>query len=121
VAIGGYIPSTVLSLLGAALYTIPAVAAGGGGAVSGLPHAFPGWFLWPHLVFMIVQLFAINSVDLYSSGLTPQAILPRIRRWQCVLLDTTVAGALTGWTVFSNGFNTFLTDFLEFMLIWIGP
>lgn len=121
VAIGGYIPSTLLSLLGAALYTIPAVAAGAGGAVSGLPHAFPGWFLWPYLVFIIVQLFAINSVDLYSSGLTLQAIVPRIKRWQCVLLDTTVAGALTAWTVFSNGFTSFLTDFLEFMLVWIAP
>ena len=28
VALGGYIPSTLLSLLGAALFTIPAVAAG---------------------------------------------------------------------------------------------
>ncbi|MGA2013856.1 MAG: cytosine permease [Solirubrobacteraceae bacterium] len=121
VALGGYIPSTLLSLLGAALYTIPAVAAGGGGAVSGLTHAFAGWFLVPYLLFIIVQLFAINSIDLYSSGLTLQAIVPRIKRWQCVLIDTIVAGALTAYTVFSSGFNTFITDFLEFMLIWISP
>ncbi len=121
VAIGGYIPSTLLSLLGAALYTIPAVAAGDGGAVSGLTHAFAGWFLVPYLLFIIVQLFAINSIDLYSSGLTLQAIIPRIKRWQCVLIDTAVAGALTAYTVFSSGFNTFITDFLEFMLIWISP
>jgi NCS1 family nucleobase:cation symporter-1 len=121
VAIGGYIPSTLLSLLGAALFTIPAVAAGDGGAVSGRTHAFAGWFLVPYLLFIIVQLFAINSVDLYSSGLTLQAIVPRIKRWQCVLIDTTVAGALTAYTIFSSGFNTFITDFLEFMLIWISP
>jgi nucleobase:cation symporter-1, NCS1 family len=121
VAIGGYIPSTLLSLLGAALYTIPAVAAGDGGAVSGLTHAFAGWFLVPYLLFIIAQLFAINSIDLYSSGLTLQAIVPRIKRWQCVVIDTTIAGALTAYTVFSSGFNTFITDFLEFMLIWISP
>jgi purine-cytosine permease-like protein len=121
VALGGYIPSTLLSLLGAALYTIPAVAAGGGGAVSGLTHAFAGWFLVPYLLFIIVQLFAINSIDLYSSGLTLQAIFPKIKRWQCVVMDTTVAGGLTAFTVFSSGFNTFITDFLEFMLIWISP
>jgi purine-cytosine permease-like protein len=121
VALGGYIPSTLLSLLGAALFTIPAVAAGDGGAVSGLTHAFAGWFVWPYLVFIIVQLFAINSIDLYSSGLTLQAIFPAIRRWQCVLLDTTVAGTLTAYAVFSSGFNTFITDFLLFMLIWISP
>jgi nucleobase:cation symporter-1, NCS1 family len=121
VAAGGYVPSTLLSLLGAALFTIPAVAAGGGGAISGLPAAFAGWFVWPYLVFVIGQLFAINSIDLYSSGLTLQAIIPSIKRWQCVLLDTAVAGALTAVTVFSSGFNTFIKDFVLFMLIWIAP
>jgi NCS1 family nucleobase:cation symporter-1 len=118
VALGGYIPTTLLLLLGAALATaIP----GASDAISGLPHAFGGWFLWPYLIFVIVQLFAINSIDLYSSGLTLQAIIPSIKRWQCVLLDTTVAGLLTAFTVFSSGFNTFITDFLLFMLIWIAP
>jgi nucleobase:cation symporter-1, NCS1 family len=121
VALGGYLPSTLLSLLGAALFTIPAVAAGDGAAVTGLTHAFAGWFVWPYLVFIIVQLFAINSIDLYSSGLTLQAIIPSIKRWQCVLLDTCVAGALTAFAIFSSGFNTFITDFLLFMLIWIAP
>ena len=124
VAIGGYIPSTLLSLLGAALFTIPAVAAANGGAagtITGLTHVFSSWFFWPYLIIVIVQLFAINSIDLYSSGLTLQAIFPAIKRWQCVLLDTTVAGALTAYALFSSGFNNFITDFLLFMLIWIAP
>ena len=70
---------------------------------------------------MIVQLFAINSIDLYSSGLTLQAIVPAIKRWQCVLLDTTIAAALTAVTVFSSSFYSFLQDFVLFMLIWIAP
>lgn len=118
VALGGYIPTTLLLLLGAAVATaVPSAS----DAISGLPHAFAGWFVWPYLVLVIVQLFAINSIDLYSSGLTLQAIMPRIKRWQCVLLDTAVAGGLTAFTVFSSGFNTFLTDFLLFMLVWIAP
>jgi purine-cytosine permease-like protein len=118
VGLGGFVPTTLLLLLGAAVATaVPSAS----DAISGLPHAFAGWFVWPYLIFAIVQLFAINSVDLYSSGLTLQAIVPGIRRWQCVLLDTVVAGALTAVTVFSTGFNTFLTDFLLFMLIWIAP
>ncbi len=114
VALGGYIPSTPLSLLGAAVATAS-------DPISGLPHAFHGWFLIPYLIFVIVQLFAINSVDLYSSGLTLQALIPRIKRWQCVLLDTVVAGALTAVAIFSSGFYSFLTDFLLFMIIWIAP
>ncbi len=118
VALGGYIPSTLLSLLGAAVATAVTTASD---PISGLPHAFHGWFLIPYLVFVIVQLFAINSVDLYSSGLTLQALIPRIKRWQCVLLDTMVAGALTAVAIFSSGFYSFLTDFLLFMIIWIAP
>jgi NCS1 family nucleobase:cation symporter-1 len=124
VALGGYVPSTLLSLLGAALFTIPAVAAGDGGSagtVTGLTHVFSSWFFWPYLLIVIVQLFAINSIDLYSSGLTLQAIFPKIKRWQCILMDTCVAGGLTAFTIFSSGFNNFIEDFLLFMLIWIAP
>ncbi|MGZ4293293.1 MAG: purine-cytosine permease family protein, partial [Solirubrobacteraceae bacterium] len=96
VALGGYVPSTLLSLLGAAVATaVPSAT----DPISGLPQAFHGWFLVPYLIFVIFQLFAINSVDLYSSGLTLQAIVPGIRRWQTVLIDTVVAGALTAVTV----------------------
>jgi NCS1 family nucleobase:cation symporter-1 len=118
VAIGGFIPSTLLMLLGSAVATTVSSATD---PISGLPHAFSGWFLIPYLIFVIIQLFAINSVDLYSSGLTLQAIMPRIRRWQTVLIDTIVAGALTAVTVFSSSFNTFIEDFLLFMIIWIAP
>jgi NCS1 family nucleobase:cation symporter-1 len=103
VALGGFIPTTLLLLLGAAVATaVPASS----DAIGGLPHAFAGWFIWPYLILVVFQLFAINSIDLYSSGLTLQAIVPGIQRRQCVLLDTTVAGALTADTVFSAGFNT---------------
>jgi NCS1 family nucleobase:cation symporter-1 len=118
VALGGYIPSTLLSLLGAAVATAVSSASD---PISGLPHAFPGWFLVPYLIFVIVQLFSINSIDLYSSGLTLQTLVPRIRRWQTVVIDTTVAGVLTAVAIFSHSFNTFLEDFLLFMIIWIAP
>ncbi len=118
VALGGFIPATLLLLLGAAVATaIPDAS----DPIAGLPHALWGWFIWPYLAFVIVQLFAINSVDLYSSGLTLQAIVPGIKRWQCVLLDTTIAAALTAVTVFSASFYSFLQDFVLFMLIWIAP
>jgi nucleobase:cation symporter-1, NCS1 family len=118
VALGGFIPTTLLLLLGAALATaIPNAS----DPIAGLPHALWGWFVWPYLAFVIVQLFAINSIDLYSSGLTLQAIIPGIKRWQCVLVDTTIAGALTAVTVFSSSFYSFLEDFVLFMLIWIAP
>ncbi|HTW13207.1 MAG TPA: cytosine permease, partial [Solirubrobacteraceae bacterium] len=117
VALGGFIPTTLLLLLGAAVATKVAAASG----ATSMTEAFSGWFAWPYLVFVIVQVFAINSIDLYSSGLTLQAIVPKIRRWQCVLLDTVIAASLTAWTIFSASFDTFISDFVLFMLIWIAP
>lgn len=118
VALGGFIPTTLLLLLGAAIATrFPGTVDG----VTALTQAFGSWFAWPFLIFAIVQVFAINSLDLYTSGLTLQAIIPRIKRWQCVLIDTCIAGALTAWTVFDSSFNTFVTNFVLFMLIWLAP
>ena len=33
-----------------------------------------GWFFWPFLILALPQLFAINSIDMYSSGVTLQAL-----------------------------------------------
>jgi nucleobase:cation symporter-1, NCS1 family len=118
VGLGGFIPGTLCVLLGAAVATaVPSAS----DPIAGLPHAFAGWFIWPYLVLVLFQLFAINSLDLYTSGLTLQAVIPRIKRWQCVLLDTVVAGILTAVAIFSTGFYTFVTDFTLFMLIWVAP
>lgn len=117
VALGGFIPTTLLLLLGAAVATrFP----GASGATT-ITQAFAGWFVWPFLIFAIIQIFAINSLDLYTSGLTLQAIVPKVKRWQCVLIDTVLAGALTAWTVFNSSFDTFVSDFILFMLIWLAP
>ncbi|WP_249011393.1 cytosine permease [Conexibacter sp. DBS9H8] len=118
VFLGSFLPASLCLLLGAAVATAVASATD---PIAGLPKAFPGWFLLPYLIVVVVQLFAINSLDLYTSGLTLQSILPRIRRWQCVLLDTVLAGGLTAVTVFSAGFYTDVTDFTLFILIWIAP
>jgi NCS1 family nucleobase:cation symporter-1 len=118
VAVGGFVPTTLLLLLGAAVATT--IGENAEGATT-LTAAFASWFAWPYLIFVILQVFAINSLDLYTSGLTLQAIIPRIKRWQCVLLDTVIAAGLTAWTVFDASFDTFVSDFILFMLIWIAP
>jgi NCS1 family nucleobase:cation symporter-1 len=117
VALGGAIPSALLEILGAALAT------GNPGATSpnGLVSSFPGWFVWPYLIFAIVQLFAINTIDLYSSGVTLQSLIPKLKRLQCVAIDTVVCGAVATYAVFSSHFYTLLADFLLFIILWLGP
>jgi nucleobase:cation symporter-1, NCS1 family len=125
VALGGAVPSALLEILGAAVATgVPALAAAGSAgavSVSGLPSAFPAWFVVPYLVFAIVQLFAINTLDLYSSGVTLQSLFPRLSRIHCVGIDTVVCAALATYAVFSLRFSTLLYDFLLFIIVWLGP
>jgi nucleobase:cation symporter-1, NCS1 family len=117
VALGGAIPSALLEILGAAVATgVPNAT-----SVNGLITGFPGWFVWPYLIFAIVQLFAINTVDLYSSGVTLQSLVPRLHRLQCVAIDTVVCGAVAAYAVFSSRFLTLLEDFLLFIILWLGP
>jgi purine-cytosine permease-like protein len=117
VALGGAIPSALLEVLGAAVATGVSSATTVNGLISGLPS----WFIWPYLIFAIVQLFAINTVDLYSSGVTLQSLIPGLHRLQCVAIDTVIAGGLTAYAVFSSHFLTLLTDFLLFIIVWLGP
>jgi nucleobase:cation symporter-1, NCS1 family len=117
VALGGAIPSALLEVLGAA------VATGGhaGTTPNGLVAGYPGWFVWPYLIFAILQLFAINTLDLYSSGVTLQSLVPRLHRLHCVGIDTVICGALAAYAVFSSDFYALLADFVLFIILWLGP
>jgi purine-cytosine permease-like protein len=116
---GTAIPQALLMLLGAAVATY--VQIDSKDPFNSFPHAFSSWFLVPFLVVAIVQLFAINSMDLYSSGVTLQALGLPIRRWNAVLLDTVIGTGITAYAVFSVGFSTLLGDFVAAVIAWIGP
>jgi nucleobase:cation symporter-1, NCS1 family len=117
VALGAAIPSALLEILGAAVATgVP-----GATSVTGLTAGFPDWFIVPYLAVAIIQLFAINTLDLYSSGVTLQSLVPGLSRLQCVTIDTVVAGGLTAAAVFSSRFFALLSDFVLFIIVWLGP
>jgi nucleobase:cation symporter-1, NCS1 family len=119
VFLGTAIPQSALMLLGAAVATY--VQIDNKDPFNSFPHAFSSWFLVPFLVIAIVQLFAINSMDLYSSGVTLQALGLPIKRWNAVLLDTVIGCAITAYAVFSAGFSRLLADFVAAVIAWIGP
>lgn len=117
VALGCAIPSALLEILGAAIATgVPTAT-----TPNGLVASFPNWFVWPYLIFAIVQLFAINTVDLYSSGVTLQSLIPGLKRLHCVAIDTVICGALAAYAVFSADFYRLLADFVIFIIVWLGP
>jgi nucleobase:cation symporter-1, NCS1 family len=115
---GGAAPSTALMVLGAAVATVVRDASD---PISGLPHAFAGWFLVPYLAVIIVQLLAQNSLDLYSSAVTLQAVGLRITRPQATIVDGVFSAGVAVTIVLSGSFNSALSDFLLFMLVWFTP
>jgi len=122
VALGGAIPSILLEVLGAAVATaVPASSAYSVASVTGLVGVFPGWFVVPYLIIAIFQLFAINSVDLYSSGVTLQSLGIHLKRYHCVMIDTVVSGGFAAYVIFSQHFSQLLSDFLLFIIVWVAP
>jgi purine-cytosine permease-like protein len=115
--LGGAIPSILLELLGATAYLVsPKVT-----AAAAVPASFASWFFWPFLILALPQLFAINSIDMYSSGVTLQAIGLPLKRWGCVLVDTVISGAVTALVIFKGNFYTDLSGFLDYIVVWLGP
>jgi purine-cytosine permease-like protein len=118
VTLGAGIPMTLLMILGAAVATI---SPDSGDPIGGLPAVFPGWFVMPYLIFAIVQLIAINSLDLYSSGVTLQALGLQVSRSQAVAIDTVLCGIITAIAIFSSTFYAFVTDMVLFVMVWLAP
>lgn len=116
--LGGAIPSILLELLGAAAFV---VAGSSATQAIGMPAAFAGWFFWPFMLLALPQLFAINSIDMYSSGVTLQALGIPVRRVGAVMIDTVVAGAITAVVIFQNNFSGYLAAFLNYIVVWLAP
>ena len=68
-----------------------------------------------------MQLFGINSLDMYSSGVTLQAIGVPVKRYQAVLIDCVIALGVTMWAIFSGSFTEYLSDFVDLVIVWIAP
>ncbi len=116
-ALGGLIPSVLLELLGATAYLISPSAS----AATGLPDSFASWFFWPFLILALPQLLCINTIDLYSSGVTLQALGLPLKRWGAVIVDTIISGAVAALVIFKGNFYTDLSGFLDYIVVWLGP
>jgi nucleobase:cation symporter-1, NCS1 family len=127
--LGTALPEIAIMILGAALSTFIGVLKNGTSLWNGADpftafagqHAVPGWLVTVFMCFVVVQLFGINSLDLYSSGVTLQALGLRVRRYHAVLLDSAICLGVTFYAVFDAHFSTLLKDFVEIVIVWIAP
>jgi nucleobase:cation symporter-1, NCS1 family len=116
--LGGAIPSILLEILGVLAFTVTSKTVGI--TQIGVPQSFPSWFVTPFLIFAIVQLLAINTIDLYSSGVTLQALGLPIKRWGAVILDTVVCAVVTGIILFHGNFYADFSGFLLYIVVWLS-
>jgi nucleobase:cation symporter-1, NCS1 family len=118
---GGAIPSILLELLGVAAFMVSSSVAV---SATDLPASFTAhdsWFFWPFVILALPQLFSINTLDMYSSGVTLQAIGIPIKRWGCIIIDTIVSGGITALVIYKGNFLTDLSSFLDYIVVWLGP
>jgi nucleobase:cation symporter-1, NCS1 family len=118
--LGGAIPSIILELLGVFAFTITQKNFVGITQI-GVPQSFPDWFVTPFLIFAIFQLLAINTIDMYSSGVTLQALGVPVRRWGAVIIDTVVCAVITGFILFHGNFSKDFAGFLLYIVVWLAP
>jgi nucleobase:cation symporter-1, NCS1 family len=123
VFVGTAVPEILIMTLGAAVGTFIFKIGTGAGGFLPFAHqsAIPAWFVVVFLIFAVVQLFAINSLDMYSSGVTLQALGVPVKRYQAVLIDCVVALGVTMYAIFSASFTTYLEDFVDVVIVWIAP
>jgi purine-cytosine permease-like protein len=121
--LGTAVPEILIMTLGAAVGTFLATVGSSSNAFLPFAHqsAIPAWFVTIFLIFSIVQLFAINSLDMYSSGVTLQAMGVPVKRYIAVVFDCVLCLGITMVAVFDTSFSTFLKDFVDIVIVWIAP
>src|ERR1700689_2979796 len=117
-ALGTAIPSIILELLGVFAFTVTSKSVGI--TQLGVPQSFPSWFVTPFLIFAIFQLLAINTIDMYSSGVTLQALGLPVKRWGAVIIDTVVCAVVTGIILFHGNFYADFSGFLLYIVVWLS-
>jgi purine-cytosine permease-like protein len=126
--LGTAIPEIFMMVLGAATFTFISSSAqsadwNGSNPFEALhiQHTIPSWVVALFLIFAIVQLFGINSLDLYSSGVSLQAMGLKLKRYQAVVLDSFLACGLTIWAMFQSTFSLYMKEFVGVIIVWIAP
>jgi len=116
------IPEILVMVLGAAVFTfVKGLGTGAAFTALATQTAIPAWFVVLFLIFAAFQIFAINGLDLYSSGVTLQAMGVHVKRYVAVVIDCVIVLGFSIFAVLSTSFSTYLGDFVFMVIIWIAP
>ncbi|MFD7447786.1 purine-cytosine permease family protein [Kitasatospora sp. NPDC059827] len=116
-ALGGFLPSVVVGGLG----VLGATAVDMTDPQAALRTILPGWFNPVFLLSLVIGTVAVNALTAYSAGLALQAVGIRIRRTLSVLVDGTVAVALTLYALLVSNFLDTVSNVLQLTVVLLGP
>ncbi|AMM21410.1 nitrate reductase [Frondihabitans sp. PAMC 28766] len=115
--LGSFLPSVVLSLLGA----FAATAVDMTDPQTSLEGILPSWFYAAFLGMIIVGLITNNVLTAYSTGLALQAAGVPWRRSVTVVFDAAVAVGVTGYALFVTNFLDAISSILTLTVALLGP
>ncbi|MFE7706912.1 purine-cytosine permease family protein [Streptomyces sp. NPDC057486] len=116
-ALGGFLPSVVVTALGA----FAATAVDMTDPQTALETILPAWFTPVFLLALVLGTIAINAMTAYSSGLALQAVGVRIRRSLSVIVDGVVGVALTLYALLVSNFLDTVSNVLQLTVVLLGP
>lgn len=90
-ALGNLVPAVLITMVGVATAT----ATGMTDPVAGLKNIRPSWFFVGYLAMVVGGTITNNSLNTYSSGMSLRALGLKVKRWQAVIIDASVATALS--------------------------
>lgn len=115
-ALGMYIPTVWLAVLGACL-----ASAGGGSDPSALVVSTFGVMAVPVLLLLVHGPIATNILNLYSCSLAALSIGVRASRWKITLVAGLVASAVLVVFVGADSFAHAFDNWMASILVWISP
>ncbi|MEU6118614.1 cytosine permease [Streptomyces sp. NPDC047117] len=116
-ALGAYVPSVLLTGLGALAGTALDMT----DPQAALEGIVPAWFRPVFLFAVVLGTVAINAMTAYSSGLALQAVGVRIRRSLSVFVDGLLSVALTLYALFFSGLLDTVSNVLQLTVALLGP
>ncbi|WP_309054025.1 cytosine permease [Streptomyces sp.] len=116
-ALGAFVPSVVVSSLGA----LAATAVDMTDPQNALQKILPGWFVPVFLIALVLGTVSLNALTAYSAGLALQAVGFRISRTVSVLFDGAAAVALTLYGLLVSHFLDTVSNALQVIVVLIGP
>ncbi|HOA88396.1 MAG TPA: cytosine permease [Propioniciclava tarda] len=117
-SMGGMVAAVSLEILGAAVASVvPKVT----DPMAFIPLALPGWIAVPYLIFAVVTLMTVGSMDMYSSGLNLQVLGIPVKRWHSVLISAIVGTFVCFLVVFNDAFSAYYIQFLILLNVWLAP